>query len=63
MTWLTTWPSAGCVPNFAEHATERQAEHHATQIVKSGVAVVATAFWSEGDEHAEDETETKESAA
>lgn len=62
MTWLTTWPSDG-VSQYAEHATERQAEAHATSIVKSGVALVATAFWSEGDEHTEDETETKESAA
>ena len=47
MTWLTTWPEAG-VSQYAEHASEAQAEAHATEIVKSKRALMATAFWSEG---------------
>ncbi len=47
-TWMTTWPEDGR-PHFAEHASERDAEAHATEIVKSKRALMATAFWSEGD--------------
>lgn len=47
MSWLTTWPEQG-IPQYAAHATERQAEAHACEVVKSGRASVATAFWSEG---------------
>lgn len=43
MTWLSTWPSNGR-PAYAEHDTEQQAEAHATELVRSGKAAVATYF-------------------
>lgn len=39
MSWLTTWPEAN-VPQYAEHATEAEAEAHAAQMVKAGVTCV-----------------------
>lgn len=42
MTWLTTWPGAN-LP--AEHPTEAAAERHAAELVRSGKAEVATAYW------------------
>ena len=45
MTWLTTWPANGR-PQFAEHPTEAKAEAHATELVNSRRADVATVFWS-----------------
>lgn len=43
MTWLTTWPANG-IPTYAAHATEAAAAAHATELVRSKTAIVATYF-------------------
>lgn len=43
MTWLSTWPQYGR-PQYAAHATEARAEAHATEVVRSGRAPVATIY-------------------
>lgn len=43
MTYFTTWPTS-TGPQYAPHDTEAQAEAHATEIVTSGRARVATVF-------------------
>ena len=62
MTWLTTWPADG-VSHYAEHDTEAQAEAHATEIVRSKRAIVATAFWSEDALPPQTHSEAPRSAA
>lgn len=48
--WLTTWPSSGPgrdgtgAPQYAEHATEREAEAHAAELIRSGTARHATVY-------------------
>ena len=49
MTWLSTWPSNG-KPAYAEHDTETQAEAHATEVVRSGKAAVATYYRIDDEE-------------
>ena len=43
MTWFSTWPAA-TGPQYQAHDTEASAEAHATEIVRSGQARVATVF-------------------
>lgn len=43
MTWLSTWPDQGR-PTYRVHATEADAERHATDVVRRGDAAVATYF-------------------
>lgn len=51
MTWTTTWPRNGC-PQYREHPTERAAEAHATELVRSGTATHATFFETDTTEEA-----------
>ena len=42
--WFTTWPNKTGGIEYAEHSTEKAAADHATQVVRTGTASVATYF-------------------